>query len=94
MSPHGSPLMTFLSIGLPLSPFSSSPASPHPTEATRFPSQGVEKHDNLPPALAEDVADQLEEFLVAVPGLAGQGGGGGTLCSLLLHQLMLPLLGL
>lgn len=49
-----------------------------------------------PLSLAEDVADQLEDLLVAVSRLshAGQGGGGQALCPLLLHQLVFPLLGL
>lgn len=92
--PDCSPLTTFPSIGLPLPAFSSSSTSSDATEAPGFPPQGVEKGNGLPPGLAEDVADELEEFLVAVPGFTGQSGGGRTLSSLLLHELVLPLLGL
>lgn len=61
-----------------------------------FAPQGVVESRRSPLSLAEDVADQLEDLLVAVPGLshAGQGGGGQALRPLLLHQLVLPLLGL
>lgn len=49
-----------------------------------------------PLSLAEDMADELKDLLVAVSRLrhAGQGGGGQTLCPLLLHQLVFPLFGL
>lgn len=49
-----------------------------------------------PAGLAQHVADQLEELFVAVPRFmqAGQGRGGQALGPLLLHQLVLPLLGL
>lgn len=92
--PDCSPLTTFPSIGLPLPAFSSSSTSSDATEAPGFPPQSVEKGDGLPPGLAEDMADKLEELLVAVPGFTGQSGGGRTLSSLLLHELVLPLLGL
>lgn len=93
MSQHRSPLRPSPSIGLPLPPFPTSSSS-YPPEAARLAPQHVEEGDRLPPGLADDVAEQLEEFLVAVPGLAGQRGGGQTLGPLLLHQLVLPLLGL
>lgn len=44
-------------------------------------------------SLTEDVADELEDLLVAVSGF-GQSAGGQTSGSLLLHQLMLALFGL
>lgn len=94
MPPRCRPLAAFPSIGFPLPTVSSTSASPHSAKAARFPPQGVEQNDSLPPGLAQDVADELEELLVAVSGLARQGGGGQTLCSLLLHQLVLSLLGL
>lgn len=43
--------------------------------------------------LAEDVADKLEDLLIAVARF-GQRAGGQTGGSLLLHQLMLTLFGL
>lgn len=45
---------------------------------------------------AHDVADVLEDFLIAVTWLhvAGHSAGGQIPCSLLLHELVLPLLGL
>lgn len=92
--PRCCPLATLSSIGFPLPTVSSTSTSPDSAKAARFPPQGVEQNDGLPPGLAQDVADELEELLVAVPWLARQGGGGQTLCSLLLHQLVLPLLGL
>lgn len=92
-SPHCSPLTALSSIGFPLPPFSSS-SSPDATKPARLSPQGVEQNDSLPPGFAQDVADKLEELLVAVSGLARQGGGGQTLRSLLLHQLVLSLLGL
>lgn len=94
MPSHCSPLMAFPSISPPLLPFSSSSTSSDTPKPTRFTPQGVKKSNSLPPGLAEDVADKLEEFLVAVPWFTSQGGGGWTLCTLLLHQLVLPLLGL
>lgn len=68
MPPRCSPLSAFPSIGLPLSPLSSSSTSSDTPKAARFAPQGVEDSDSLPPGFAEDVADKLEEFLVAVPG--------------------------
>lgn len=94
MPSHCSPLTAFPSISPPLLPFSSSSTSSDTPKPTRFTPQGVKKSNSLPPGLAEDVANKLEEFLVAVPRFTGQGGGRWTLCTLLLHQLMLPLLGL
>ena len=58
--------------------------------------QRVVESCRSPLSLAEDVADQLEDLLVAISRLshAGQGGGGQALRPLLLHQLVLPLFGL
>lgn len=82
------------SIGLPLLLFPSSFSSPNTTETTRFTPQCVKKGNSLSPGLAEEVAHQLEELFVAIPWFTGKRGGGRTLSSLLLHQLMLPLLSL
>lgn len=58
--------------------------------------QGVVESCRSPLSLAEDMADQLEDLLVAISRLshAGQGGGGQALRPLLLHQLVFPLFGL
>lgn len=57
--------------------------------------QGVVESCRSPLRLAEDMADQLEDLLVAISWLshAGQGGGGQALRPLLLHQLVFPLFG-
>lgn len=74
MPPGCSPPMSFSNVGFSFSHLSSTSTSYTP-EAIRFPPKVVEKGDSLSPGLAEDVADQLEEFLIAVPRLTGQGGG-------------------
>lgn len=94
MPQNCSPLTSPPTIGLPLPPFSTPSTSADTPKATRFPSQGVEKGNSLSPGLAENMTDQLEKLLIAVARFTGKGGRGGALCSLLLHQLVLPLLGL
>lgn len=72
------------------------PVPSAPAGWRRLAPQGVVESRRPPLGLAQDVADQLEDLLVAVArlGHAGQGGGREALRPLLLHQLVLPLLGL
>lgn len=72
------------------------PVTPAPSSRQRLAPQCVVERRRPPLCLAEDVTNQLEDLLVTISGLghAGQGGGGQALGPLLLHQLVLPLLGL
>lgn len=72
------------------------PITPAPAGWWRLAPQSVVESSRSPLGLAEDVADELEDLLIAVSrlGHAGQGGRGQALCPLLLHQLVFPLLGL
>lgn len=84
--------MMSLSVCIP----STAPVTPASTSWRGFAPQSVVESRRPPLGLAEDVADQLEDLLVTIPGLshAGQGGGGQALRPLLLHQLVFPLFGL
>lgn len=81
-----------LSVQIP----SAAPVAPASTSWRGLAPQRVVEGRRSPLSLAEDMADQLEELLVAVSRLshAGQGGGGQALRPLFLHQLVFPLLGL
>lgn len=61
-----------------------------------FAAERSEERSGVSARFAEDVADELEDLLIAVAGLGqrGQCAGGQTGSSLLLHQLMLALFGL
>lgn len=81
-----------LSIHIP----TTTPVTSAPTGWRGLAPQCVVESCRSPLSLAEDMADQLEDLLVAISWLshAGQGGGGQALRSLLLHQLVFPLFGL
>lgn len=81
-----------LSVHVPPPP----PVTPASSSRRGLAPQRVVEGCRSPLGLAEDVADQLEDLFVAIPGLghAGQGGGRQALSPLLLHQLVLPLFGL
>lgn len=72
------------------------PVTPASTSWRGFAPQRVVERCRSPLGLAEDMAHQLEDLLVAISrlGHAGQRGRRQALCPLLLHQLVLPLFGL
>lgn len=84
--------MVALSIHIP----STTPVAPASTSRRGLAPQRVVESCRSPLSLAEDMADQLEDLLIAISWLshAGQGGGGQALRPLLLHQLVFPLFGL
>lgn len=93
---HSSDSLTLVMFLNPLSSVDVGTAflSPGGCDVTGAATKGPEECGGAPAGLSEDVAGQLEEFLITVPrlGQRGQRAGGETGCPLLLHQLVLPLL--
>lgn len=92
-------MVSFSSVHISSSPnrLCSSPATPPSSPGGRgFATEHVVKGGRAAAGLAQNVADQLEELLVAVSGLGErrQRAGGQAASALLLHQLVFSLFGL